>query len=145
MSHDQQRSRAGSASLYSEIYAYERKTWDALCQSGHSLLPYLAKNCVMLFPGGTILSCDTRPTLEDSLRDNGFEPWKSYILSDDAVVPLGSDAALIYYKVQAERHTDVSKGGGEHRLYRAVCCSTWMKEDGHGYAWKMVSHHQTPM
>ena len=31
----------------------ERETWRALCNSGSDLLPYLAPECRMLFPGAS--------------------------------------------------------------------------------------------
>lgn len=60
------------------------------------------------------------------------EPWSSYELEDERVVPLGADGAVVAYTAHARRgDTD----------YRALINSTDVREDG---GWRLVVHQQTP-
>jgi hypothetical protein len=71
------------------------------------------------------------------LQGPDFNPWKSYTLSHDEVVPLGKDSALIYYRVEATRANET---------FRAICSSSWVLEgpsEGDTGGWKMASHQQT--
>ena len=54
-----------------EIIALEHQTWDALKRSGRELITFLAPDCCMLFPGGTIFSRDSDPTLVEVLSREG--------------------------------------------------------------------------
>ncbi|KAJ5104556.1 hypothetical protein NUU61_001903 [Penicillium alfredii] len=127
----------------SEIRTYETKAWNALCHSGPSLLPLLAKDCIMLFPGGMMLS---DKTLRSTLTGDMFQPWESYTICEDRVVPLDANGrvALVVYKVTAERD-DVN--GGDTVAFRALCSSIWRQRAGdRGLGgWEMVSHQQTPV
>jgi hypothetical protein len=89
----------------------------------------------MIFPGDTLLTANSTPSLHQMLQDASFKPWKSYTLSHDEVIPLGDGGALIYYRVEALR---------EDQVFKAICSSAWVKEGGpHGEEWKMASHQQT--
>jgi hypothetical protein len=126
-----------SPALTSAICHLEHRAWRALCTSGSALLPLLSSNPVMIFPGDIIVTGRSNPTLHETLDDANFIPWKSYKLSHDEVVPLGENAALIYYRVEAVRDDNV---------FRAICSSCWVKEgEGvvDGDVWKMTSHQQT--
>ncbi|KAJ6071001.1 hypothetical protein N7467_012320 [Penicillium canescens] len=126
----------------SEIGTYEVSAWNALCQSGSALIPFLAKDCVMLFPGGMMLADET---LRSALSGDTFQPWKTYTITEDRVLPLDSNGkcALIVYRVIAEREI----GNGEEKVFHALCSSIWcrrMNKDG-PEDWEMVSHQQTPV
>lgn|SRR5690242_1340638 len=118
-------------SLTAAICSHEHLAWAALCSSGHSLLPLLSSNPVMIFPGDYILTAVSTPTVHEMLQSSEFKPWTDYKLSHDEVVPLGKDSAMIYYRVEAKR-------AGE--AFRAICSSAWVME---GREWKMASHQQT--
>ncbi|KAF2273918.1 uncharacterized protein EI97DRAFT_138453 [Westerdykella ornata] len=124
--------------LTTAICHLEHRCWQALCASGPSLIPLLSKNPVMIFPGDILLTANSSPTLHEMLQSPEYRPWKSYKLSHDEVIPLGRDAALIYYRVEAVR---------DDTVFRALCCSAWVKEGtGEGTSdeeWKMASHQQT--
>jgi hypothetical protein len=125
-------------SITAAICALEHRAWAALCKSGEELLPLLAANPVMIFPGNFLLTTVSSPSVREMLQGSNFTPWKSYTLSHDEVLPLGTDSALIYYRVEATR--------GEE-TFRAICSSAWILdgEDRHGVTggWKMASHQQT--
>jgi hypothetical protein len=87
----------------------------------------------MIFPGDIILTATSTPTLTASLKDPSFQPWTGYMLSHDEVIPLGTTAALIYYRVEATRADTV---------FKAICSSCWVQEGGLG-EWRMASHQQT--
>lgn len=127
----------------SEVRNCENTSWDALCQSGSALLPHLAKDCVMLFPGGMMLSDEN---LRSTLSGGMFQPWKTYTITDDRVLPLNNDSssALVVYRVTAEREI----GGGEPKLvFCALCSSVWRRrtDEGELGKWEMVFHQQTPI
>lgn len=127
-----------------EIKSCEHKAWDALCKSGSSLIPLLAEDSIMLFPGGMMLSKHSTPSLESVLTSDMFVPWQKYTISEDEIRFLDAyaTAALITYRVVAER-----PGEEKPTVFQALCSSTWRKitppeRDGQ---WEMVSHQQTPI
>ncbi|OQE27956.1 hypothetical protein PENFLA_c005G05307 [Penicillium flavigenum] len=126
-----------------EIHTCEASAWNALCQSGVALIPLLASDCVMVFPGGMMLADET---LRSALSGDAFQPWKKYTITDARVLPVDSNGtcALIVYRVIAEREV----GDGEDKaVFNALCSSIWRrcmkKEVPEG--WEMVSHQQTPV
>ena len=54
-----------------DVLALERQTWDAFKRSGADLIPYLAKDCCMIFPESAIFSEDGAPTLLEILIQLG--------------------------------------------------------------------------
>lgn len=58
---------------------------------------------------------------------------ESYELSDERVVDLGADAAVVSYRATAVR-------GGTP--YTALFASTYHRDDG---GWRLVVHQQTPV
>lgn len=129
----------------SEIKACEHKTWDALCKSGSALIPLLAEDSIMLFPGGMILSKQSKPSLESVLTSEMFVPWQKYTISEDEIRFLDSHATstLITYRVVAER-----TGEENPTVFQALCSSTWRRinqSERDSGRWEMVSHQQTPI
>ncbi|OSS54400.1 hypothetical protein B5807_01088 [Epicoccum nigrum] len=118
-------------SLTAAVCSLEHQAWAALCSSGHDLLPLLSSNPVMIFPGDYILTAVSSPTVHDMLQSADFKPWSNYKLNHDEVIPLGTDSAMIYYRVEAQR---------ENESFKAICSSAWVLE---GQEWKMASHQQT--
>ncbi|GAB1193362.1 hypothetical protein APSETT444_002576 [Aspergillus pseudonomiae] len=122
-----------------ELLACEQEAWKALCTSGPTLLPMLADDVIMLFPGGMLLTNESNPTLKSTLTSEMFTPWKKYIIEDSYVRLLDCHGAsgVICYKVTAEKELE-QKERSEARetvVFNALCSSTWRKtEEG---AWKM--------
>lgn len=123
------------------ILANEHQAWQALTISGTSLLPLLSTDCIMVFPGGMKLSDTSTPTLQSVLTSDEFTPWSSYVISQEDVLGLGVEAAVVVYRVEARRD-------GERQVFKALCSSTWRKcqDQREGSTeWEMVLHQQTPM
>ncbi|KAI9657514.1 MAG: hypothetical protein M1831_004130 [Alyxoria varia] len=113
-----------------EIEHQETQTWEALKSSGTALIPFLSQDCVMIFPGSTIFSAHSKPSLNEILY-TPMKPWIKYDMKDVHVVQLGQDAAQISYSVEAHR---------KDSAYTAMISSVWRREAG---VWKMVLHQQT--
>ncbi|KAJ5869301.1 hypothetical protein N7455_004242 [Penicillium solitum] len=106
-----------------EIHTCEASAWNALCQSRVALIPLLARDCVMLFPGGMMLADET---LRSALSGDAFQPWKKYTITDARVLPIDRNGtcALIVYRVIAEREV----GDGEDKaVFNALCSSIWRR------------------
>ncbi|KAK4943439.1 hypothetical protein LTR10_016930 [Elasticomyces elasticus] len=129
--------------LADTISALEDQTWRALMDNGRALLPFLSRDCVMLFPLGMKISGRTQPSLEDVMKSEAFVPWKRYRLSDVEVTPLGTEAASITYRVKATRQHITDDDDERSDEFRALVSSVWKKDPEAG-KWLMCVHQQTP-
>lgn len=127
--------------LYDTILDLEDQTWRALQTEGAALLPFLSTDCVMLFPMGMKISFKSEPSLTDVMGSKAFIPWKNYRISEAQVIPLGTEAATISYRVKAIRTPAGLDDDGEPFL--ALISSTW-KRDTEANKWLMCFHQQTP-
>ena len=115
-----------------ELIDLERAAWEALTDSGEAAVAFydkvLARDVLMLFPGGMVI--DDRAQVVDSMKG---ADWDSFELSDERVLDLGDDSAVVAYRAHATRgDTD----------YDALLNSTYVLEDG---SWRLVLHQQTPV
>ena len=117
----------------------EDQTWKVLSNSGKDLLPFLSSDCMMSMPYGMQLSAASEPSLEEVMTSDAFVPWKSYRLSNVVVTPVGSEGAVINYRVKASRPDPDGKEG----TFRALVASVWRKDPSSG-AWQICFHQQTP-
>lgn len=120
-----------TTTITDELLTIERSAWRALSTSGDEAAAFysgtLAEDVLMLLPGGLVI--DERAQVIDSMHG---EPWTSFELSDERVVPLGADSAVVAYSARAQR--------GDND-YRALINSTYVRgTDG----WRLVLHQQTP-
>jgi hypothetical protein len=110
----------------------EHAAWQALSTSGHAAATFyeavLAPEVLVLLPGPMVI--DDRSAVIDSMRG---EPWSSFHLSNERVLELTDDVAVLAYEVEARR------GATE---YRALLNSTYVRS-GDG-SWKLALHQQTP-
>jgi hypothetical protein len=83
----------------------------------------------MIFPGDMLVR--GRDAVLGSIGEAG---WERFALSDEVVLPLGPDAAIVSYRVIAAR-----SGQAE---YRAICSTGYHRE---GAGWKVGFHQQTPL
>jgi hypothetical protein len=113
-----------------ELLELEERGWRALVDgNGPDFYEDVCtEDAVMLFPGGMVLD---RDDAIEGLRQ--APPWATYELSDTRVVPLDDDAAVVVYRVTAQRDGD--------EPYRAAMSSTYVRRGG---AWKLAVHQQTP-
>lgn len=114
-----------------DLLELERAAWRALTDSGAAATAHydevLAPDVLMLLPGGMVI--DDRAQVVASM---GGAPWQSHELSDERVVPLGTDAAVVAYRATAVR---------DDTPYTALFASTYVRHDG---SWRLAIHQQTP-
>ncbi len=115
-----------------DLIDLERSAWKALSTSGEAATAFydraLAEDVLMLLPGGLVI--DDRATVVDSM---GGAPWDSYDLSDERVVELTDDSAVVAYRATASR---------QGQDYEALFASTYVRVDGD---WRLALHQQTPV
>jgi hypothetical protein len=115
-----------------ELLELEHAAWRALSSNGDNAASFyadvLAKDVLMLLPGGLLI--DDRERVVESMRG---APWSGFEISDERVVELTPDSAVIAYRATAHR-------GG--RDYEALFTSTYVRDGG---GWKLVLHQQTPI
>jgi hypothetical protein len=115
------------------LIEFEREGWEALSASGEAAGRFYAENLasevLMLLPGGIVLS-----DREKIIESMGGSPWASFELSDERVLELGPDSAVVAYRATAQRETGTA--------YTALFNSTYIREDG---TWKLALHQQTPI
>lgn len=115
-----------------ELIELERAGWDALSAGGDVAVSHydemLAAEVLFLLPGGMVL--DDRSAVVDSM---GGAPWSSYELSDERVIELNEDSAVLAYRARATRNDSE---------YSALINSTFVRQGGR---WKLALHQQTPV
>lgn len=120
-----------AAEVAEEIVALERSAWDALSTSGDAAAGFyervLASEVFVVIPGGVLI--ENRSRVIDSMRG---EPWGAYEISNERVLRLGEDAAVLVYEATARR--------GDF-TYEALFNSTYRREAGE---WRLALHQQTP-
>lgn len=93
----------------------------------------------MLFPFGMIISTTSSPSIKDVMTSEAFVPWKHYTMSGVTVTPIGTDGALISYRVKAIR----PDANGSDSTFRSLVSSAWRRTSEHG-RWLMCFHQQSP-
>lgn len=118
-----------------DFVGLERQGWDALV-SGRGAEFYewmLTPEALIVVPGMVL---DRQQTLASW---EGLPPWSEYNLSDERVVPLGTQTALVTCQVSARRSSD-------QEPYRTRLTSVYVRpgggEDGE---WRLAFHQQTPL
>lgn len=110
----------------------EHEAWRALSTDGETAARHyettLADDVLMLLPGGLVI--DERQDVIDSMRG---APWDRFDISEERVLELGEDAAVVAYRATAHR-------SGEP--YEALFNSTYVRRNGD---WRLVLHQQTPV
>lgn len=116
--------------ILDDLLDLERAGWEALSTDGGAAPFYdsvLSEQVLMLFPGGFLI--DDRAAVIASM---GGEPWSSYEMSDERVLGLSDESAVLAYRVTAVR------GDTE---YSALVNSTYVRRQGD---WRLAVHQQTP-
>ncbi len=115
-----------------ELIELERAGWDALSAGGDAAEAFydevLAPEVLMLLPGGMVL--DRR---EQAIASMGGAPWDGFQLSDERVLRLGRDGAVVAYRASATR---------TRQEYEALINSTYVLVEGR---WRLALHQQTPI
>jgi Domain of unknown function (DUF4440) len=123
-----------SQRIKNSVTVNEHAVWRALSTSGAALLPFLADECIIIHRDGKILSSSTTPSIKKTFESDDYVPFLNYKIEDVEVVEVDMMAAIIVYKVTAERQ------GGE---YQAIVSSTWRQNAGAD--WQMCAHQETSL
>lgn len=126
--------------LHDMILEKEDQTWKALQREGALLIPFLSKDCQMLFPMGVLVTATSNPNLKEVMTSEAFIPWKTYDMDQVTVTELSPDAAMITYRVTALRPKVGAPDDGQP--FKALITSVWRRNPGAD--WLMVLHQQTP-
>jgi len=118
----------------------ENQSWRAVMKSGKALLPYLAPDCVMLFPDGRILDDKTRPSVKQNFESDDYRTYASYDMEEVRVVEVGMMAAAITYRLTLAR---TPREGKKPRQFKALASSMWRQEASGD--WKLCVHQLTPL
>lgn len=115
-----------------ELLEIEHQALEALSSSAGAATAFyeegLARDVLMLFPGGMVIE-----DRADVISSMGGPAWDGFEISDERVVELGDEVAVVVYRATANR--------GETE-YTALFNSTYIREDG---TWKLALHQQTPV
>jgi hypothetical protein len=114
-----------------ELIALERRGWEALATEGAAAAFFgevLGDDVLFVLPGDLVL--DDRDAV---LRSMSGPPWSSFELSDERVLALAPNAAVVTYRAIAER---------DGATYRALLTSAYRRVGGR---WQLVAHQQTPI
>jgi hypothetical protein len=114
-----------------ELIELEEQGWQARSTEGDAARKFynsvLRDDAIMVFPGGLLI--DGKQNILESFS---AQPWKSFHIEEMQVVSLSEDAAVLVYKVTAQRE-------GKDP-YVALMSSTYARSQG---TWKLVVHQQT--
>lgn len=114
-----------------DLLKREREAWRALSTDGETAANHyqaaLARDVLMLLPGGLVI--DERQDVIDSMRG---APWDGVEISEERVLELGDDVAVVAYRATAHR-----SGQGYEPLFN----STYLRQNGN---WRLALHQQTP-
>ena len=115
-----------------DLLELEHEAWQALSTDGETAaafyVDHLADHVLMLLPGGLVI--DERDAVVESMKG---APWDGFEITDERVLELGDQAAVVAYRATARR---------SGKDYKALFNSTYVRENGE---WKLVLHQQTPV
>ena len=95
---------------------------------GETYRRLLTADARVVVPGQALTKDETAQAMDAS------PGWDTFTLDDEAVIPLGEDAALLTYRFSGRRGSDFE--------YTALMGSVYVRgNDG----WRMVFHQQTPL
>jgi Domain of unknown function (DUF4440) len=116
-----------------ELIKLEEQGWQVLSTEGDAAKKFysavLRDDAVMLFPGDLLIVGKQK-----ILESFSAQPWKSFHIEGMQVISLSENAAVLVYKVTAQRE------GRDPSV--ALISSTYARSGG---TWKMVLHQQTPV
>jgi hypothetical protein len=115
-----------------KLIALEEQGWRALSTGREAAKAFydavLADEAVMVFPGGMLIEGKAQ-----ILQSIDAQPWSSFHLDGPRVIGLADNAAVVVYRVTAQR--------GGAAPYAALISSAYALRQGE---WKLVVHQQTP-
>jgi uncharacterized protein (TIGR02246 family) len=116
-----------------ELLELERLGWQSLCDcTGADFYGRLmTEDGVMVLAHGQVLD---RDQVAASLSD--APPWRAYEISDERLVELGDDAAVLVYRGTAYR------GDDPEPAFAALMTSSYVRRNGE---WRLACYQQTPV
>jgi hypothetical protein len=127
------RSATATAPTKDALMALDRNAFEAWKNKDTKFWDtYISSRFAAVEPGGKI---DKAEVLKHFAEDNC--EVKSYSLSDDQMMPLGTDAALLTYKASAD-----ATCGGKQQPRDAWVATVFVRE---GDSWKPVFHGENPI
>lgn len=114
-----------------ELLSVERRGWDSLCNSTGSDFygSIMTDDGLMVLAGGLTLD---RDGVVDSL--DSAPPWHHYEISEERVVPLCDDGAVLVYRAAAHRD-------GEEP-FEATMSSVYVRASE---GWRLALYQQSPV
>lgn len=118
--------------MLDELLDLEHQGWQSLCDSTGADFygRIMTSDGVMVLAHGQVLD---RQAVIDSLND--APPWRTYTITDERLVSLSSDHAILVYTGRAYRDED-------EPAFTALMSSVYTRQDG---AWRLALYQQTPV
>ena len=119
--------------MLDELLELETQGWRALASGVEVAREFygglLSDDAVMLLPGGMVL--EGKEAILESLD---AQPWSTFEIEEPRVIPLGDAAAVLAYRVTAQRQGS--------SVYRAFIGSAYHRKDR---TWFLGLHQHTPI
>lgn len=118
--------------MLEELLDLEHRGWNSLC-TGTGADFYgqiMTADGVMVLAHGQVFD---RQAVIDSL--NQAPPWREYEISDERLIVLSDDYAILVYTGQARRDDD-------EPAFTAIMSSVYARVDG---SWRLALYQQTPV
>jgi len=118
--------------MLDELLDLEHQGWASLCTSTGADFygRIMTGDGVMVLAHGQVLD---RRAVVDSL--NHAPPWRAYEISDERLIALSDDHAILVYTGRAYRDED-------EPAFVALMSSVYTRQDG---AWRLALYQQTPV
>ena len=107
--------------------------WRALCDTPSTVRKYLSDDCIMVFPGGKLVTMKSDPSIKSKLED--MEPWTNFEMQDEPeFIEIDMMATTIAYKITLTRMHD-----GDVDEVKGIASTVWRQDAGGD--WKCCMHH----
>lgn len=118
--------------MLDELLDLEHQGWKSLCTSTGADFygQIMTSDAVMVLAHGQVFD---RQAVIDSL--NEAPPWRSYDITDERVIVLSDDQAILVYTGRAYRDED-------EPAFVALMSSVYTRQDGN---WRLALYQQTPV
>lgn len=118
--------------MLDELLDLEHQGWKSLCTSTGADFygQIMTSDAVMVLAHGQVFD---RQAVIDSL--NEAPPWRSYDITDERVIVLSDDQAILVYTGRAYR-------GEDEPAFVALMSSVYTRQDGN---WRLALYQQTPV
>lgn len=115
-----------------ELVELEHQGWRSLCEGTGAEFygAVMTEDAVMVLAHGQVLD---RPAVTASLGE--APPWRGYELTDERLIDLGGDTAVLVYTGRAHRDDG-------QPAFVALMSSVYTRRDG---VWRLALYQQTPV